>query len=154
MPFDLLLGELDPRRTPSYLGGRDAAVELVEAGGDVAGADRVVGELGPVADDRPLDPVEPRMTRRVDAHREHDGGTVDVGEQTRCALGQHGRVQRRAPVGQVDRDATFERLRIERVARAHEPADVGDRVVEDDVVAGDLDVEGLIEVDGRRRDRG
>ena len=62
-------------------------------------------------------------------------GRSTSGSRLAAAFRQRRWVQRRAPVGQVDRDAAVARLDVERVARVHEPADVGDRVVEHDVVA-------------------
>ena len=82
----------------------------------------------------------------VDAHDEDHRRSVDVRQQARGTLRQRRRVQRRTSVGQVHGHAAVPRLGVERVARLHEPSDVGDRVAQNDVVAVRLDRERLIEI--------
>jgi hypothetical protein len=82
----------------------------------------------------------------VDAHHQDHRRSVDVGQQAGCALRQRRRVQRRTSIGQVHGHATVPCLGVERVARLHEPSDVGDRVTQHDVVAVRLDRERLIEI--------
>ena len=130
---------------------RDSSANPV---GQVVRPDRVVRELGPAVDDRPLGAVEHGVALRIDAHGEHDRRAGAVRQQARRGLAQRRRVQRSASVGQVHRAAAPPRLGFERPAGVDEEPDVGDRVVQHDVRAvdrrtRDVDREGLVEI-GRR----
>ena len=70
---DLLLGELDPVGTARRLGDLDTARQLGERRRQIAGRDRRVGELRPVANHRPLDAVETDRAVLGDADDEHHG---------------------------------------------------------------------------------
>ena len=144
---DLLLGELHSRCTSGCLGCLDPAVQLGESDRKIGRCHRVVRQLGVVAYDRPFDPVQRRGPVGRDTHGEHHRRTIDVGQQAGGALAEDRRIQRGPPIGQVHRDRPLERLDVERIPRLHEPADIGDRVVQDHVVAGQLDRERLIEID-------
>ena len=118
--------------------------------GQVARAHRVVGELRPAAHQRPLDALEPRRAGLVEQHAEHHGSSRPVGQQARRLFGQRRRVERHLAVGHVHGGATAPGLAIERIAGAHEPPDVGDRVVQPQIVPGALEVQRLVEIARRR----
>ncbi len=122
-------------------------MQLFEPVREIVGIHGVVCQLGLIAHDRPLDTVERRHPVGGDTNGEHDRRSIDIGEQAGGALRQNRRIQRCTPIGQVHRDRSLERLDIEWVARSHERPDIGDCVVQDDVVAGDLDRKRLVEVD-------
>ena len=153
-PLDLLLGKLDARRAPCDLCGLDAPCELIEAGRQIVRRHGVVGELGAAADEGAFDGVQ--RGRSIGRHpdREHHGGSLDVGEEAGGPLRQDRRIERRTAIREIDGDGAIERLDVERVAGPDEPADVGDGVVEDDVVAGELDRERLVEIGRRGRIEG
>ena len=148
---DLLFGEFHAGSAASDLGGLDSTGEFVESVGQIVGRHGAVRELGPATDERSFDAVERGGAVGCHPHREHHRGSVDVGQQARRALGQHRRVQGGAPIGQIHRDRAFECLAVEWIAGLDEPADIGDRVVKDDVVAGGFERERLVEIDRRRR---
>ena len=123
------------RRATGHLGGLHAAGELVEPVGQVGRSDAVVGELGAGAHDGPLGAIERGDAVGGETNVEHHCRTRAVGQQARCALGQHGRVQAGLAVGQVQRHAPLPCLGVDRVAVAHEPGDIGDGVLQQQVVA-------------------
>ena len=102
-------------------------------------------------DHRPLGAVEARIAGGIDAHGEHHGGARPVGEQARRPFRQRRRVQRRLVVGEVDGAAPAPRLLVELALGVDEEADVGDGVVQDQVVARSLDRKRLVEIGRRRR---
>ncbi len=87
----------------------------------------------------------------VDTDHEDHRRAIDVRQQAGGALRQRRRVQRSPPIGQVHGHAPIPGLGVERVARLHEPPDVGDRVAQHDVVAVRLDRERLVEIGGTGR---
>ena len=137
-----------PRRSSAATMRRASSAK--PAGSDSL-VDVLVGQLGPAVDHRSLDAVESRLTGFIDAHGEHDGRTRPVGEQARRRLRQRRRIQRHLPVGQVHRAAALPGGDVEDAARVDEEPDVGDGVVQHDVVARRLDGEGLVEIGRRRR---
>ena len=76
-------------------------------------------------------------------------GRGPVGQQARRRLRQRRRVQRHLAVRQVHRAAALPGLAVEHAVRVDEEPDVGDGVVQHDVVAGLLDGERLVEIGGR-----
>ena len=154
--FDFLFGRVDPRRAALCLGILDPPRELGEVGGQVGSSDIVVGELGAAQNDRALGGVELDGAVFRDAHGEHHRGSRAIGQQACSAFAQAGRVKTGLAVGQVQRRAAPPRLGIDRPAIVDEPADIGDRIVEQQVGAAALDRERLIEVfrrGGVKRDK-
>ena len=148
---ELLLGKLHPGGVPALLGQLDAAGELTETLRQLVRRDHLVSELGPTVDHRPFDAVEEGTPVRPDAHREHDGRSGPVGQQARGRLGEHRWVQARPPAGQEHGDAATPRLGVDRVTRPDEEADIGDRVVQHDIVSVAVDRERLVQIGRRRR---
>ena len=143
-------GNVTRGRVPRRLGRLDPRRQLGEAGRQIAGLHALVRQLGPTPHDGPLRAVEADAAVLIDTHHEDHRRPVDVRQQAGRALRQRRRVQRRPPIGQVHGHAPIPRLGVERVARLHEPADVGDRVAQHDVAAVRLDRERLVEI-GRSR---
>src|SRR5690606_24449847 len=79
------------------------------------------------------------------------GGPVLPGEQAGGAGPEHVGVERVGPGGPVDGDAPVVHRGVEGVAGGDEGRDVGDRVVDEVVVAVGLDVDGRVEVAGAGR---
>ena len=146
-----LLGELDSRRAATILGGDDSPGQLGEGWAQCGHVDVLVRQLVPAADDGALGAVEPRPASGIDAHGEHDGRTRSRGQQAGRPLGQRRRVERHLAVRQVHRAAALPGRPVEHAVRVDEEADVGDGVVQDDVVAGLLGGERLVEIGGGRR---
>ncbi len=146
-----LFGELDSRCVSTILGGDDAPRQLGERRRERVHVDVLVGQLPPAVDDGALCSVEPGLAGGIDAHDEHNGGPRARREQARRLLGQGSWIERHLAVRQVHRATALPGLAIEHAVRVDEEADVGDGVVQHDVVAGLLDGERLVEIGGRRR---
>jgi hypothetical protein len=144
--FDLLLRRLDRAGAASDCCRLHAAGELIEVGGQVGSGDRVVGQLRAAADDGSLGPIQSRCTIAGDPHVEHHRRAGAVGQQAGCTFRQRRRVQPRLSIGKVQRGTALPCLVVERVAGLHEPGDIGDCVVQQQVVAAALDGERLVEV--------
>ena len=144
--LDLLLGRIDPRCAAPRLGALDAPRQFPEVGRQVGVGDLVVGKLGAAADDRALGPVEPDRAVARNAHGEHHRRPRTIGQQARRAFAQHRGVKTRLAIGQVERRAAPPRLGVDCVAILDEPADIGDRIMEQQVAPAALDRKRLVEV--------
>ena len=144
----LLLGELDARRVAALLGApRCAAASSANSGGRSSRPHRLVGQLGPAAHDRPLDAVEARRspsgsTRTVNT----TAGRGPSGSRLAAPSDSAAGYSRARSSGRYTVTPRCHASRSSGSPARDEEPDVGDGVVQHDVVAGALEGERLVEV--------
>ena len=143
---DFLLGWVDARRPARCFGRLNPPRQFGEPRGQIGVAHRIICKLGAAADQRALGAVEADLARGVDPHREHYRRARPVGEQAGGSFAQRGRIKTRLAIGEVQRRPPPPCLGVDHPAIVDEPGDVGDRVVEDEVLARGLDRKRLVEV--------
>jgi hypothetical protein len=145
---DLLLGHGEPHASAGALELQAPLPHLLEQRRDLRGH-VVVRVLRDAAHLGSPDVGGGELAGPVELERPHHRRAPLAGQQARRALRQHGRVERDLAVGRVDGERAIGGLGVERAARRHERAHVGDRVPDPVAVPERLDVHRLVEVRAR-----
>jgi hypothetical protein len=143
---DFRFRHLDVYRAARLVGRLDAPRQLGKQRRQLGRRRRLVRQLRSAAHDRRFDAIQARRAVGRHDHTEHHRRAIAVGQQARRPLAQHGWIQRRAPVGRVDRGASSPRLGLDDATALDEEPDVGDGVRQHEVVSGRCDGHGLIEI--------